>query len=898
MEESELIKQRKKKLFSFFSKNYSWISYVVLAVLVWSAVKVRTSNLGGLKDITTGGWTLGPDLDPFLFLRWTQYIVEYGSMMVHDAMRYVPLGFNPAQELVLHSHMIAWFHYIAVFFGVDSVTHSAVLYPAFMFGFAMIAFFLFTKKVFAKSLGEMQASIIAIVSTFFLSVFTVLLPRTIAGIPEKEAGALPFMFLAFYFFLVAWDAKRKYPGYVFGILAGISTGVMSLIWGGHIYVYSTIAAAVFIAFIFGKIDRNKTMVYGLWLFFAIGSLLFFSERFSFSGLVGSVFTGGAILVFGIIIIDMVLFKTSIKNRVNKTFLGKLPHFVSSLMVTLVVGLIFVSVLFGPGFIFNKAGEIKDILVSPVTDRLGVTVAENRQPYFNEWESSFGPHVKEVALTFWLFFFGSVHLFYFAMQSFKKERLKITLAYALFLACLIFSRYTESGTLNGTNGVSLFVYAIGPIVFLATMGYYYYKYSKSEEGRDKFKSVEFSAVFVLAFFIISLISARSAVRLIMMLAPPAAIMIGYFAVAPAFKLKKVKDSFWRIVYGGIVIIILLATIFSGYAYYNTTKTAAQSYVPSMYTQQWQKAMAWVRAETPQDAVFGHWWDYGYWVQSIGERATVLDGGNAKPYWNHMMGRYALTGPDERQALEFLYAHETTHFLIDSTDIGKYSAFSSIGSDANYDRASSIPAFLRDDSQVQERKNSTAFVYTGGVGLDGDIIYDNNGTRIFLPAGQAGLGAILIEKNQADEVISSPQGIFVYQGRQYNLPFRYVYDGEFKDFGFGVEAGIFLMPRADQIGNNVNIIQDGALLYLSGRTVKSQLARLYLYKLETDSFRLVHTEDDFLVDSMKMQGAVIENDLIYFQGVRGPIRIWEINYPEDIQFKEEYLSEDWPIEIKKV
>src|SRR3990172_10160255 len=106
------------------------------------------------------------------------------------------------------------------------------------------------------------------------------------------------------------------------------------------------------------------------------------------------------------------------------------------------------------------------------------------------------------------------------------------------------------------------------------------------------------------------------------------------------------------------------------------------------------MTWVRENTERNTVFGHWWDYGYWVQSIGERATVLDGGNAISYWNHMMGRYALTGTNETEALEFLYAHNTTHFLIDSTDIGKYPAFSSIGSDENYDRRSWISPFLKD------------------------------------------------------------------------------------------------------------------------------------------------------------------------------------------------------------
>jgi len=132
----------------------------------------------------------------------------------------------------------------------------------------------------------------------------------------------------------------------------------------------------------------------------------------------------------------------------------------------------------------------------------------------------------------------------------------------------------------------------------------------------------------------------------------------------------------------------------------------------------KAMKWVREETPKNAVFGHWWDYGYWVQSLGERATVLDGGNRIGYWNYLMGRHVLTGDNQDDALEFLYNHNTTHLLIDSSDIGKYGAYSSIGSDDNFDRASGIGIFILDEKQTQETQDQIMFVYSGGVGLDED------------------------------------------------------------------------------------------------------------------------------------------------------------------------------------
>ena len=50
----------------------------------------------------------------------------------------------------------------------------------------------------------------------------------------------------------------------------------------------------------------------------------------------------------------------------------------------------------------------------------------------------------------------------------------------------------------------------------------------------------------------------------------------------------------------------------------------------------------------------------------------------------MGRHFLTADSEEEALELAYSHGLTHYLIDSSEIGKYSAYSNIGSDAEYDK----------------------------------------------------------------------------------------------------------------------------------------------------------------------------------------------------------------------
>ena len=54
-----------------------------------------------------------------------------------------------------------------------------------------------------------------------------------------------------------------------------------------------------------------------------------------------------------------------------------------------------------------------------------------------------------------------------------------------------------------------------------------------------------------------------------------------------------------------------TIFSGASFY------------SIVTNDWTDALDWLKENTPEDAVIFSWWDYGYWIQTLGERITLAD-----------------------------------------------------------------------------------------------------------------------------------------------------------------------------------------------------------------------------------------------------------------------------------
>jgi asparagine N-glycosylation enzyme membrane subunit Stt3 len=752
IKEKDDLERRKEKIINFLKKKKDWIYYLILSFIVFIGVYIRTRNIPKLKDITTGAWTLGPDLDPFLFLRWAKYIVEHGKLFLIDPLRYIPLAdicsgqscnpINTAVEMKLLPHMIVGLHkFLNIFSNEVTVTYSAIIFPVVMFGLTTIAFFLFTRKIFYKEKTKTK-NIIALISTAFFVLIPSLLPRTIAGIPEKESAAFFFMFMAFYFILEAFTSDKFKRGMIFGVLAGVMTSLMALTWGGVIFIFLTIPIAFLLAFIFGKVKNKEFWIYSIWLFISIASMMLFSARYPLRSIITSISTGVAIGIFIIVGVSLFLMKNDKLKKIRSKI--KLPKRIFYLLFSLLILFLFILIFLGPKFIIGQINHVKDSLIHPMVDRFSMTVAENKQPYFaTDWRSSFGPIILNIPLFFWLFFTGSVLLFNHLIKELKKrDKRFLTFSYFIFLICLIFSRYSPGSKLNGENALSLIIYFGGWLFFLGSFGYFYYKNYK-EGDFHLFKEFNFSYILYFIILTLGIIGARGGIRLIMVLGAISPVTVAFLFFKISRNYFREKDDVKKFFIGVIAIIIIIASIFTLWTYYQQDKYTAENMAPGSYQWQWQEAMGWVRENTPENAVFAHWWDYGYWLQSIGNRATILDGGNAIGYWNHLMGRYVLTGTDERDTLEFLYAHNGTHLLIDSTEIGKYTAFSSIGSDENYDRLSWIPSFSMDEKQTQETSSETIYVYQGGTLTDEDIIWEEGEKEILFPKDEAVVGAIMLK-----------------------------------------------------------------------------------------------------------------------------------------------------------
>jgi hypothetical protein len=278
-----------------------------------------------------------------------------------------------------------------------------------------------------------------------------------------------------------------------------------------------------------------------------------------------------------------------------------------------------------------------------------------------------------------------------------------------------------------------------------------------------------------------------------------------------------------------------------------------------------------------------------VQYLGERPSLTDGGHGIGYWDHLIGRYLLTTPYPETALSFMKSHNVSYLLLDPTDIGKYSAYSSIASDnGGEDRLATIPNLFLDDSQTIETKDSITRIYSGASYTDEDIIYKYQEEEIFLPSGRTIMGGVVLKENKNS--FEQPRVVFIYNQEQIFIPVRYLYiEGELIDFGGGLEATVRLFPVLEENENKIKVDPFGGMLYLSPKVHQSLFAQLYLLGDGFNNYptlKLVYSKNDPYFTSIATQ-LNMEEDILYYQGLRGPIKIWKVSYPENIIEKEEFL-----------
>ncbi|HDN90806.1 MAG TPA: hypothetical protein ENG56_00415, partial [Candidatus Aenigmarchaeota archaeon] len=107
MEEEKEITLRSEDILEFLRgiKKYERIVAPLLVITVLAlAFYSRTLDIPNLH-----GYLVSMD-DPYIFLRYTNYIVDLGYLPANDTLRYYPNGFDTTREMLLPSYFAAFLY--------------------------------------------------------------------------------------------------------------------------------------------------------------------------------------------------------------------------------------------------------------------------------------------------------------------------------------------------------------------------------------------------------------------------------------------------------------------------------------------------------------------------------------------------------------------------------------------------------------------------------------------------------------------------------------------------------------------------------------------------------------------------------------------------------------------
>jgi dolichyl-diphosphooligosaccharide--protein glycosyltransferase len=64
-----------------------------------------------------------------------------------------------------------------------------------------------------------------------------------------------------------------------------------------------------------------------------------------------------------------------------------------------------------------------------------------------------------------------------------------------------------------------------------------------------------------------------------------------------------------------------------------------------TDDWKESLEWIKTNTPEDSVVAAWWDYGYWITTMSDRATLADNFTGNHTRIEIIAQTLLDPPDE-------------------------------------------------------------------------------------------------------------------------------------------------------------------------------------------------------------------------------------------------------------
>ena len=128
--------------------------------------------------------------------------------------------------------------------------------------------------------------------------------------------------------------------------------------------------------------------------------------------------------------------------------------------------------------------------------------------------------------------------------------------------------------------------------------------------------------------------------------------------------------------------LLLIGLSFYLIYPGTMGSMNTAKYASLTGTWYENLKWMEFNVPPEDPIVTWWDYGYWIQTIGNRTSLGDGANMAPGYrlNWRTGHFFATG-NYTNATDWFNSWNLKYVTVDYAMLPKYFAYSTLGGISN-------------------------------------------------------------------------------------------------------------------------------------------------------------------------------------------------------------------------
>jgi dolichyl-diphosphooligosaccharide--protein glycosyltransferase len=589
-----------KKLFSTRNFDFHLRHLLIVGILAMSfsiSVMVRS-------QAADYGFQLN-EFDPFFNYRATQYLLDHGVNAYvhwHDTMSWYPSGryvFSNAQVPLHFTDAILY----KIFGGGMSLYDFTIIFPVVFGSLTVVIVF-----ALVRVMGGTTAGLFA--SLFFALSPPIIVRGTIGWFKSEPLG-LFYGLLGLYLFLSGLKTKNRKIAAAKLVGAGGFLAIGFASWGG--VEFFLIPLGLFIIILPFIRKDHKFLLWSIPLFVAI-TMAIAGGVFERPGLSFVLGLRGFLLIGPTILLVIIIFVQKFSKEQHRLRNGL---FVLAACAIMAIAIFSSNALHSPSFRYMNA--INPFLTSE--DPLVDSVAEHATPSLTQNFTYFSILMLFAGIGIWI--------------AFKKKN-------------------SENGSLpiNLKNEMTIFALILGIVG----------AYAGSTFARLELLTA--TSVIVLAAIGLAVITSEILKKEEKQIKPVQPTKKGQTQVKKTSTILLGKIP--KISYVAVIVAMLLVpTIFPADANWIIITKAPPTILNGgsnfdIATNDWPDALNWIKNNTPPDSIVASWWDYGYWIQTLGGRITIVDNATVDTNTIAKMARMFMSSPDD--AWKMLRAMGANYVLV--------------------------------------------------------------------------------------------------------------------------------------------------------------------------------------------------------------------------------------------